>query len=408
MEQLQTAARYRWVMLALLCLGHGSFGLVSASLAPLITPILADTQMTRGEMGVVLGSWQFVYLFVAIPAAAMIDRFGLKRVLFAGIAFVAVSEVCRAAAVSQFTMLGAVMVFGLGGPFISVGAPKLVATWFSERQIGLALGIYTVSPSVGSMIGVASANSLIIPAASGSWRLTLLVFAAIPALAAVAWLLFAREPQAAAESRRGDDGSSMLGAFREVARIPVVRLVLVMAAGTFLFNHSFNNWLPEILRSGGMDASTAGFWAAVPTLVAIGAALFIPRVTTERWLTPVQVLVFGLWAAAALLIAFSTGPTAYLGLLLLGIGRGASTPLLMLTLLRSREIGPRLMATAAGLFFTAGEIGGVLGPSLTGVVADGTGGFATGLAVLASVSVALSGARNLLACQVSPNAVTHS
>lgn len=147
-----TTSDYRWVMLALVCLAYASFGMVHTSVAPLITSILHDTGMTPGEMGVALGSWQFVYLFVAIPANAIIDRFGLRRAIFAGIAFVALSQVCRTAAVDQASMFAAVMVFGLGGPFISIGAPKLTATWFSDREAGLALGLYTASQSIRTLL----------------------------------------------------------------------------------------------------------------------------------------------------------------------------------------------------------------------------------------------------------------
>lgn len=392
------ASPYRWVMLALICLGYASFGVVQASIAPLITPILHDTGMTRSQMGVVLGSWQFVYLFVAIPAGAIIDRFGLRRAIFIGIAVVAVSQICRAAAVDQLSMLLAVMVFGIGGPFISIGAPKLAATWFADREVGLALGLYTVSPSIGSMIVTSTANSVVMPATGESWRATLLVFAAVGVLAACAWLLFAREPRAVVRTGASGERATHLGAtgpgamlasFGQLLGVPVVRIVLVMAVGVFVFNHSFTNWLPEMLRDRGMTASEAGFWASVPTLVAIPAALTIPRVTTARWLTPVLILVFALWAAAALILHSGGGGTEYLALALLGIGRGAVTPLLMLTLLRSRSIGPVLMGAAGGLFFTAGEIGGVLGPPLTGALADATGGFGTGLIVLAATSATL-------------------
>ena len=379
-------------MLGLLCAGYGSFGLVSASLAPLVSPILHDTGMTRSELGLVLGSWQFVYLFVAIPAGASIDRFGLRRALFAGIALVALSQALRALAVDQLTMLGAVMVFGLGGPFISVGAPKLVATWFAPREVGMALGVYTVSPSVGSMIVTATANSVLMPATGGSWRLTLLVFAGCAAAAAVAWLLLARDHRSdeGADTASSGPPTSMLAAFRELLSLRVVQIVLVMAMLSFLFNHSLNNWLPEILRARGMSPAVAGLWASLPTLVAIPAALLIPRFTPERWLTAVQGAVFLLWAGAALLVPFGSAGAATAGLVLVGLGRGAAFPLLMLTLLRSREIGPRLMGAAGGLFFTAGEIGGVLGPSLTGVLADATSGFGTGLIVLAGVCLVLA------------------
>ena len=284
-------------MLLLMCLVYGSFGMVSASLAPLIAPILRDLDMTRTSMGLVLGSWQFVYLFVAIPAGAAIDRFGLKRALLIGICFVALSQIIRAGATHQYILLAAVMVFGLGGPFISVGAPKLTSLWFPQKEVGSALGIYTVSPSFGSMIAVSTANSLLMPLYDNSWRLTLLSFAGIAVMAAIMWLLFARDPEAGQSSApaSGEKAPTMFAAFGYLIKLPLVQIVLVMATGTFLFNHSFNNWLPEVLRTGGMTPSDAGYWASFPTFVAIFAALIIPRYTSERWLTLVQVAVFGLW-----------------------------------------------------------------------------------------------------------------
>lgn len=375
-------------MLGLLCLGYGSFGLVSASLAPLLGPILRDTGMTRGQIGFVLGSWQFVYLFIAVPAGALVDRVGLRRALFAGIALVSLSQALRALAVDQWTMLAAVMVFGLGGPFISVGAPKLTATWFSREEAGLALGIYTVSPSVGAILATSTANSLLMPATGGSWRLTLLVFAGFAAAAAVAWLVFAREHRSA--SPGASNGPSTLSGFGRLLRVPVVQIVLVMAVGCFLVNHSLSNWLPEMLRARGMTPSAAGFWASFPTLVAVGAALAIPRLAHDRILTAVQLAVFLTWGIGLLLIWLMDGLGLSLGLLLAGIGRGAGTPLLMLTLLRSPRVGPALMGAAGGLFFTAGEVGGVLGPTLTGVLADATGGYGVTLVALAATCGALA------------------
>ena len=138
-------------------------------------PILRDTGLTRGQMGFALGSWQFVYLFVAIPAGVIMDRFGLRRAIFAGILFVTLSEVARTAAIGQFSMMGAVMIFGLGGPFISVGAPKLTATWFTREEAGLALGIYTVSPSVGSILATSTANRRAV-SSSPIWRSAAAIF----------------------------------------------------------------------------------------------------------------------------------------------------------------------------------------------------------------------------------------
>jgi MFS-type transporter involved in bile tolerance (Atg22 family) len=43
------------------------------------------------------------------------------------------------------------------------------------------------------------------------------------------------------------------------------------------------------------------------------------------------------------------------------------------------------MGAAGGMYFTAGEIGGVLGPLTIGTLADLSGGFAAGLYFLAAL-----------------------
>ena len=59
---------YRWVMLALLWLLYITFGLVSRSIFPLVTPILTDLGLSYSQMGLILGSWQLTYIFAALAA----------------------------------------------------------------------------------------------------------------------------------------------------------------------------------------------------------------------------------------------------------------------------------------------------------------------------------------------------
>jgi nitrate/nitrite transporter NarK len=65
-------------------------------------------------------------------------------------------------------------------------------------------------------------------------------------------------------------------------------------------------------------------------------------------------------------------------------------PIIMLTLMEARQVGAQHMGAAGGLYFAAGEVGGVAGPVLVGVVADLTGGFLGGLLMLTGLCVALA------------------
>jgi cyanate permease len=54
-------------------------------------------------------------------------------------------------------------------------------------------------------------------------------------------------------------------------------------------------------------------------------------------------------------------------------------------LMEMRGVGPRLMGTAAGIYFSVGELGGTLGPVIVGLLADLTGSFSPGLVGMAVI-----------------------
>ena len=168
-----------------------------------------------------------------------------------------------------------------------------------------------------------------------------------------------------------------------------MRLILVMSVGMFIFNHGLNNWLPEILRTGGMDAATAGYWASIPTAVGVFAALTIPRFATEDRRLSVLGLLFLAAGAATMLLHLSAGPLLAVGLVCQGIARGAMMAVSILVLVESPGVDSRNSGAAGGLFFSAAEVGGVLGPVLVGAIHDLTGGFAASLYMMTTICAVL-------------------
>jgi cyanate permease len=347
-------------------------------------------------MGTILGAWPLVYIGAAMPAGAVLDRFGLRRSLFAAALLIALSGLLRAGAFDALSLFVAVAVFGLGGPLISSGAPKLIAQWFDEKERGTAMGIYLTGPSLGGIASLSLTNSVLMPLTGYSWRYTLLIYVAFTLLAGLIWLILSAHPAARidTDSAGAGDGNGASkkfdwGVYPQLMRVPLVRIVLLMSVGVFLFNHGLNNWLPEILRRGGMSAVQAGYWAAIPTAVGILGSLTIPRLALPARRIPI---LFGLCACAALaalLIATGSGVLLAVALTLQGIARSSMMTLTMLIMMESKEISHQNMGAAAGLFFSAAEIGGVMGPLTLGVVADLSGGFTTALLMLSVLCLGL-------------------
>jgi len=383
---------YRWVMLAGVWFLYFCFGLIVVSTAPLVVPIVDDLNLSLAAMGSLMGAWPLIYIASSIPAGAFLDRFGLRRGLLIAAVLITASVSLRALAVDYVSMFLAIAVFGIGGPLISIGAPKLISSWFAPKERGLAMGIYITGPSLGSISALALTNSVLMPLTGGSWRACLLIFAGITLLAGATWLAISCHHRSRAHYRERSPMSvgAQLAVFSGLLKLRSVQLVLLMSVGTFAFNHGLNNWLPEILRSGGMDAVRAGYWATIPTAIGILGALTIPRLAVPHRRIPILIILFLCSATAVIIIDRGSGITLVSGLLMQGIARSALMPILILVLMEAEELATRNMGAAGGLFFSAAEVGGVLGPLMVGVLTDLSGGFSASLALLSLIFLVLA------------------
>jgi len=381
----------RWLLLSGLWFCYFSFGAIASSLAPLVMLIQSELTLSHAAMGSIMGAWQFVYIAAAIPGGLLLDRLGGRLALLIGMAFIALSAFGRAWADGYWTLLLAVMLFGIGGPIVSSGAPKVVTGIFEGSRRGLAMGIYMTGPTLGGILALTLTHSVLLPLFDQSWRSVLTLWGTVAVAAGMVWLLIASVAGRHVDGfEPGQDESTGAPGVKtsvlKLVAIPGVPLVLAMSVGVFLINHGLNNWLPEMLRERGMSVTEAGYWAALPMLIGILGSLTIPRLATpER-----RFLILGLLCAAAavssFLLTLTEPATTTAALLVQGLVRSSLMTVLILTLVELPGIRPEQAGTASGLFFSAAEVGGVLGPLGLGLIYDVTHGFNAGLYALTAVS----------------------
>ena len=374
----------RWLLLFGVWLLYGSFGLIAASLAPIATLVINDLNMTHSEMGLAMGAWQLAYIAAAVPAGMLLDKIGTRPALALGGLLVGLSALARGYAIDAQSLVLAVMLFGLGGPIVSAGAPKVVVANFEGSSRGLAMGIYMTGPAIGSIISLTLTNSVLLPLLEHSWRNVLMLWGGVAMAASVVWYILAT-PHLGDEEQTGAGGSQLRVIGNLLAR-PTVLIILGMSVCVFLFNHGLNNWLPEILKSHGMSAVNAGYWAAIPTLIGITGSLIIPRLATPERRFHILIALALASLVASLMLRSSTDDILTVGLLLQGVAKSSLMTVLILTLVELPEIGERYAGVASGIFFSAAEVGGVLGPLLLGILYTPGAGFSTGLWLLTGVA----------------------
>ncbi|MFT6432881.1 MAG: cyanate permease [Candidatus Azotimanducaceae bacterium] len=363
--------------------------------------IESDLDISHSAMGSVMGAWQLVFIVSAIPCGILLDKLGTRYALTLGGLIIAASALARGFSDSYAMLIIAVMLFGIGGPIISAGAPKVVTRYFDGQTRGLAMGIYMTGPSIGGVISLTLTHSVLVPLFDDSWRGVMFLWAGFTALISLAWFALASfnpssntpliDVQTQDELAQVPQKQTQIIA--NLLRQPSVVLVLGMGIGVFMFNHGLNNWLPELLKNGGLSLVESGYWAAIPTVIGIAGSLLIPRLATPGRRYHILIILSLCAAVASVLLQFQADVPLITGLILQGIARSSLMTVLILTLLELPAVGEKYAGVASGLFFSVAEVGGVLGPLTLGFMYDMSGGFNSGLYLLTSISllIAISG-----------------
>ncbi len=381
----------KWLLLFGVWLLYSSFGLIVTSLAPMASVIIADLNLTHAQMGMAMGAWQLVYIFSAVPAGMLLDRIGARYALTLGALLIAASALARVFATDATGLILAVMIFGFGGPIISAGAPKVVVSNFEGSSRGLAMGIYMTGPAIGGIVSLTLTQSLLLPWLEDSWRNVMGLWAGFTLVAAVLWLIISTKKPPEQPATDDTKGPSQLRVIGDLITKPAVVIVLLMSISVFMFNHGLNNWLPELLISHGYTPVNAGYLAALPTVIGIIGSLLIPRLATPERRFNILIGLATAAVLASLLLRFHEPQSLITGLLLQGIARSSLMTVLILTLVELPEIGERYAGVASGLFFSAAEVGGVLGPLTLGLLYDPAEGFSNGLTLITAIAVTILG-----------------
>jgi cyanate permease len=377
---------YRWVILSLAWLVYFAFGLILSSLPPLATTIAVDLSLTLSQMGAILGSVILMYLPSAIPTGIIIDHVGYRKMIAAGLLLISSSAILRAFASSFVTLFLAVLIFGLGGPTISVGLPKVVASAFEGRERGLASGIYMTGFIIGSTVALAFTNAIVLPFV-GTWRNTSSLYGMIGVIIAVAWVSLSRQSSPA--DIEAGTAMSMQMMVRNLLRIRSVWVVAVIGTSGFLIYYGFSNWLPALLESKGFSTVDAGILASFPTWIGLIGSIFIPGLAKHGSRRPVIVTILLVQGVSIIAVGLASGLPLIASLAIYGILSGAMMPVLLVVLMDLPSIGAEYTGVASGVYFSIGALFGFIGPTVVGYLTDLTGSFLPAIILLAVVMEAM-------------------
>ncbi|MHA2192630.1 MAG: MFS transporter [Candidatus Thorarchaeota archaeon] len=378
-EVLSKKDPYRWIILALLWLVYFAFGLILTSIPPLVNIIAADLSLSYSQMGVIIGSVIIMYIPLAVPIGVFIDRIGQKKMIAAGLLLISSSAALRTFVVSFETLFFAVLIFGLGGPTISVGLAKVTAASFEGKERGLASGIYMTGAIIGSATALAATNAIILPLV-GTWRNVFVFYGGVGFVIALGWILLARESKDTSEEMTAS--LSLIEMVKSLLGHKQVWLVAIIGSAGFFTFYGFANWLPTLLEAKGMNPIDAGFWASLPSWLGLIGSIVLPGMAKPGSRKPVIILMYLIQGISILVTGLSFGAPLLVALIIYGLLSGANLPLLLVVMMDLPEVGAEYTGVASGLLFTIGASIGVVGPILVGYLTDITSSFLPAVVLL--------------------------
>lgn len=353
---------YEYTVLLITWLGWVSIYLVKSVVPPVLPVLSAELGLSHAQAGLLETAYLIGYIAVKMPAGALSERYGPRRLLAASMLGYGAASAATMWA-RGFTDIFALRL--LVGLFQGVHLPvanALLSDRFGDRQ-GRAIGFNESGPNVGNTLAYPLTVSIL---SAWSWRVAFLILS-LPAfaLSAATLLVMRDEPRMLGE--QAAHGNSVWGYWRVLLPFAVAHGVynLVLRAA-FTFTPSF------LVEYRGMDVVAAGLLAAALPFAGIIAKVssgFVAERAGRR---------LSICGATALSAVFLASLAALPGdsyvavnLVALGLTVYSFSPIIYASTAASLPSG--LKATGLGAVTMLGSVVGAVSTSLVGALIDSHG-----------------------------------
>ena len=312
-----------------------------------------------------------VYAGMQVPVGVLLDRFGSKRLMLAGLLLMSGGQALFAVAGTFEVGIGARVLIGAGDAMVFTSLLRLVALWFRVKQAPFVTQITGVTGQLGAVV---AATPLAAALATWGWTRAYASAAGAGVVLSVVLLAVVRDSPYRGEAVERIKVRALARTLAEVWGNPGTRLGLwVHFTSQFSTTVFTLLWGFPFLVSEGMSDRTASLVLVVMTVTAMVAGPVIAAVTARSPFRRSQ-LVLGIVLAIAaawtvVLLWPGPAPTGVLFALAVVTAVGGPSSLVGFDLARTFHRSSHL-GRASGVVNSGGFVASLLCIALIGVVLD--------------------------------------
>lgn len=349
-----------------------------------VAPSIAEAwSLNSSALGSVFALGLLGLAIGAFTLSPLADRFGRKTVILISVLAFALFALLTARAQSLGELAGYRLLTGIG---LGGAMPNIIALT-SEHAPANRRGTLVTAMFCGFPLGATLGGFVSAPLIQAyGWQSVFVVGGLMPLMLAPVLLFLL--PESVRADVAGEAPARRFAVFELFAEGRARRTTLVWVA--FFMNllvlYFLTNWLPSLLRTSGMQLSTAIWSTALLNLGGVAGGLSLGRLI-DRY-NPYVVLGTAYAAAAACIVAIASsggGPLLLLFALLAGVGiSGAQIGLNAVT---AASYPKAIRATGIGWALGMGRVGSILGPAAGGALL--AAGWTTQSLLMAAVAPAM-------------------
>lgn len=374
---------YRWVILLMTFIPCFWMSVCQFQATPYAAELMQKLSMNESQYSTIATAPMLVGLFISFIAGALGDKIGVKKIVFIALCITTAGAILRCVASSYAVLLLVTILMGFAGVVINSNNAKLMSSWFSPEQLGLAIGVVVAAGNGGTIFAMLLGKGL-----SDDVSIAFLYAGIVFAVITVLWLVFIKECKVEMPSSREMPKVNMTDVLKSKG-------VWIAALGAALYmgvNISVSALMSPGLVAKGVSDSAASLSVVVFSLVALIGSIVMPSIIVKQANTKIVCCVLSLIAGIALFLAWKVDSSAlrYILLAVCGICAGGLLPTLMSIPAALPEIGPAKMGVAGGVISTVMMGGAFVLPSfvITGI-AGGINDTAFAIATACAVVLAL-------------------
>lgn len=359
----------------------------------LFKDVIRDIGVSRGAGSIPFTVMVSLYAIGAPVIGKLMDIYGPRRILPAGLA-IAGAGLCLCSRITNLAtfILFFGVIFGIGGNGIGlVPTNTAVAVWF-KRRMGLALGVASVGIGLGTVI-IPPVTQLIL--SRWGWRNAFLFLGLLTVSACVPAYLIMRRERLETQNRtqrerpitQSDENPNELeqkpeyptgGDWTLGRALYSANLWKIFGSFVILVIALYGVMLHQVpyATDKGISRAMATLSVTIAGIASIGGRFFFGWLSDKTKTRKVAIYPAYIMVSVAMLILIfvKNAPMLYLFAVIYGLGYAAYGP--VLPALVADVFGKTNMGSIFGVVTAGGAIGGAVGPYITGLIYDLTGGYA--------------------------------